>query len=94
MRGKRGVIRRDWGLYVLADSNAHNAGDHSQHVYSVAFEARELWGKDAPRRDTLRIDLWDDYLEADSSGAKRASKKSTPSARAQLEKKSRGKKTS
>jgi nitrile hydratase len=81
VRGKRGVIHRDWGVYVLADSNAHHAGDHSQHVYSVAFDARELWGKDAPRRDKLHIDLWDDYLDADSPKVKRATKKSTPSAR-------------
>jgi nitrile hydratase beta subunit len=66
VRGKRGVIHRDWGAYVFADSNAHNGGDRVQHVYSVTFEARELWGKDAPRHDTLRIDLWEDYLDADS----------------------------
>ena len=66
VRGKRGVIHRDWGVYVLADSNAHHVGDRAQHVYSVTFSARELWGKDAPPRDTLRIDLWEDYLEADS----------------------------
>jgi len=81
VRGKRGVIHRDWGVYVLADSNAHNAGDHSQHVYSVVFEARELWGNDAPRRDKLHIDLWEDYLEADTSGAKLVARKSVRSKR-------------
>jgi nitrile hydratase beta subunit len=76
VRGKRGVIHRDWGVYVFADTNAHHAGDHSQHVYSVAFEARELWGNGVPRRDKLHIDLWEDYLEADSpvkSGVKKSS---------------------
>src|ERR1700683_5156117 len=87
VRGKRGVIHRDWGVYVLADSNAHNAGDHSQHVYSVAFEARELWGNEAPRRDKLNIDLWEDYLEANPSSAKRTVKKSRPSVRAKRGKK-------
>ncbi len=67
VRGKRGVIYRDWGVYVFADSNAHNAGERRQHVYSVAFKARELWGKDAPPRDTLRIDLWEDYLDSDAA---------------------------
>ncbi len=70
VRGKRGVIHRDWGVYVFADSNAHQAGDRAQHVYSVTFAARELWGKDAPARDTLRIDLWEDYLEADPKNTK------------------------
>jgi len=75
VRGKRGVIHRDWGVYVFPDTNAHHAGDHSQHVYSVVFDARELWGNDAPRRDKLHIDLWEDYLEA-VSRLKRVVKKS------------------
>jgi nitrile hydratase len=75
VRGKRGVIERDWGVYVFADSNAHHGGDRAQHVYSVSFSARELWGKDAPNNDTLRIDLWEDYLERGSTKAKPAKKK-------------------
>ncbi len=82
VRGKRGVIHRDWGTYVFADSNAHHAGEREQHVYSVTFQARELWGKDAPAHDSLRIDLWEDYLEADPAAkAKAAKKKSAPLAR-------------
>ena len=77
VRGKRGVIHRDWGTYVFADSNAHQAGDREQHVYSVTFEARELWGNDVPRRDTLRIDLWEDYLTADPAASKPAKKKAS-----------------
>jgi nitrile hydratase subunit beta len=87
VRGKRGVIHRDWGTYVFADSNAHHGGERAQHVYSVTFEARELWGKDAPSRDTLRIDLWEDYLEADSANTKPAQKKSAPIARSKRGKK-------
>ncbi len=67
VRGRRGVIRRDWGVYVFADSNAHGAGKNPQHVYSVEFAARELWGSEAPARDVVRIDLWEDYLEPDST---------------------------
>ncbi|MBM3626776.1 MAG: nitrile hydratase subunit beta, partial [Alphaproteobacteria bacterium] len=33
-------------------------------LYSVRFDARELWGADAPRRDAVFIDLWEPYLEA------------------------------
>jgi hypothetical protein len=33
-------------------------------VYSVRFEARELWGPDASPIDTVYVDLWDDYLDA------------------------------
>jgi len=87
VRGKRGVIHRDWGVYVFADSNAHHAGQRAQHVYSVTFEARELWGNGAPRKDTLRIDLWEDYLEADSSKTKAAKKKSSSVTRSKSGKK-------
>jgi nitrile hydratase len=30
----------------------------------VRFTARELWGPLASPRDTVCVDLWDDYLEA------------------------------
>jgi len=64
VRAKRGVIRHDWGVYVFPDSNAHGGGPRAQHVYSVAFKARELWGDDANPRDTILVDLWEDYLIA------------------------------
>ena len=38
-------------------------GPKRQHVYSVRFAARELWGEQASPRDFVYIDLWDDYLE-------------------------------
>jgi nitrile hydratase len=62
-RGKIGVIVRDHGVYVFPDSNAHFRGEKRQHVYSVRFGARELWGADASPRDSVHLDLWDDYLE-------------------------------
>ena len=63
VRGKSGVIARDWGVFVYPDTNAHRAGTKPQHCYSVAFDARELWGKSANRRERVYIDLWEDYLE-------------------------------
>ena len=61
-RGKRGVIERDHGVFAFPDTSAHNQGAKPQHVYSVRF-ARELWRRHAAARDTLRLDLWDDYLD-------------------------------
>jgi len=68
-RGRVGVIDRDHGVYVFPDTHALPPGDpHSgkkpQHCYSVRFEARALWGAQAPARDAVYIDLWDDYLDA------------------------------
>jgi nitrile hydratase subunit beta len=62
-RGKTGVIVRDHGVYVFPDTNAHFQGEKRQHVYSVRFTARELWGGGASQRDSVYIDMWDDYLE-------------------------------
>jgi nitrile hydratase len=77
VRGKAGVVARDWGVFVFADTNAHHAGTKPQHCYSVAFDARELWGKSASARERVHIDLWEDYLEpiASKSKAKRPTSK-------------------
>ena len=70
VRGKRGVVARDWGVFVFPDANAHHAGTKPQHCYSVEFEARELWGKSGNARERLLIDLWEDYLEPVAAQAK------------------------
>jgi nitrile hydratase beta subunit len=62
-RGRQGIVDRDHGVYVFPDTTAHDAGENPQHVYSVRFSARELWGQQASPRDAVYIDLWDDYLE-------------------------------
>jgi nitrile hydratase len=63
-RGKAGVIERDHGVFVFPDTNAVGLGEKPQHVYSVRFTARELWGEQARPADTVCLDMWDDYLEA------------------------------
>jgi nitrile hydratase subunit beta len=62
-RGKVGTIHRDHGVFVFPDTNAHFLGEKPQHVYSVRFAARELWGEQAAAQDSVYIDRWDDYLE-------------------------------
>jgi nitrile hydratase subunit beta len=62
-RGKVGTIGRDHGVYLFPDTNAHFQGEKRQHVYSVRFSARELWGEHASVRDSVHLDMWDDYLE-------------------------------
>jgi nitrile hydratase len=61
-RGKLGTIMRDYGVFVFPD--ADGLGEMPQHVYSVRFEARELWGNAASQSDSVYVDLWDDHLEA------------------------------
>jgi nitrile hydratase subunit beta len=62
-RGRRGVIDRDHGVFVFADTNAMNQYRKPQHCYSVRFNAQELWGPAASARDRVYIDLWDDHLD-------------------------------
>ena len=62
-RGKEGVIVRDHGVFVFPDTNAEFTGEKPQHVYSVRFAARELWGDQASPRDFVHLDMWDDYLD-------------------------------
>jgi nitrile hydratase len=64
VRGKAGVIDRDHGVFIFPDTNAVFAGKTPQHLYSVQFTAREIWGADAAGTDKVYVDMWDHYLEA------------------------------
>lgn len=63
-RGHHGTIEMVHGNHVFPDAAA--AGDHdaAQALYCVRFDARELWGEDGHGRDSVRVDLWESYLEA------------------------------
>lgn len=62
-RGKRGVVDRDFGVYVFPDTSAMTRDPKPQHLYSVRFAARELWGAEAAARDSVYVNLWDDHLD-------------------------------
>jgi nitrile hydratase subunit beta len=62
-RGKTGAVQVDHGVFVLPDTNAHFKGENPQHLYSVRFTARELWGESASPKDSVNLDMWDDYLD-------------------------------
>jgi nitrile hydratase subunit beta len=62
-RGKTGVIEAVRNGYVLPDTNAHGRGENPEWVYTVAFDARELWGGEADPTLTVSIDAWENYLE-------------------------------
>ena len=54
-RGRMGTVERDQGVYVFPDTNVYSLGDKPQHVYSVRFSARELWGSQAaPSKSSVR----------------------------------------
>jgi nitrile hydratase len=61
-RGKRGVIHCCHGIHVFPDTHAHGQGEQPQPLYSVRFDARELWGESAESNQAVHIDLWESYL--------------------------------
>ena len=62
LRGQAGVIVRHHGAHVFPDSNAAGLGEDPRHLYTVRFEAAELWGNSS--RDLVHADLWEPYLAA------------------------------
>ena len=62
-RGKTGKIVLDHGVFLFPDTNSQFLGEKRQHVYSVQFAACELWGEAASPKDSVHLDMWDDYLE-------------------------------
>jgi nitrile hydratase subunit beta len=62
-RGRVGVVELLHGAHVFPDTSAHGRGEQPDWLYTVAFDARELWGRDADPASTVSIDAWEAYLE-------------------------------
>jgi nitrile hydratase subunit beta len=62
VRGHIGVVELIQPAAVLPDTNAHFLGEYPQHVYSVRFGSRELWGADAEPA-MVTAELYESYLE-------------------------------
>jgi len=63
VRGRVGVVQEYHGAHVFPDLSAKGVRA-GRHLYSVRFEASELWGENAERNGAVYVDLWEDYLEA------------------------------
>jgi nitrile hydratase len=65
-RGKLGAIYSDNGVYASqdTDTNGQRLGDFPQHVFTVKFSSRELWGDAGHDKDSIFVDMWEDYIEA------------------------------
>ncbi|CAN7447339.1 nitrile hydratase subunit beta [Pararhizobium sp. LjRoot238] len=62
-RAKTGVVEAVQGSFVFPDDNAHGKGENPQWVYTVVFDASEIWGEGADPSLTVSIDAWESYLE-------------------------------
>ena len=63
-RDKLGTIEAVRGHHVFPDAHAHGGGERPQWLYTVAFDARALWGEDADPTLTVSIDAFEPYLDA------------------------------
>ena len=62
VRGRTGVVTRLDGEWNLPDVEAHSPARVPQTLYSVRFDAAELWGE-GEEGVAVNVDLWDSYLE-------------------------------
>jgi nitrile hydratase subunit beta len=61
--GKPGVVSAHLGTTLYPDALAVGRREPPQHLYTVAFEGRDLFGDDADHGTEVRIDLYESYLE-------------------------------
>lgn len=63
VRGRVGEIVAAHGGYVFPDTSAVGAGEKPEHLYTVKFDASELWSDLAEYKGANHIDLWESYLQ-------------------------------
>lgn len=62
-RGCEGVIEAVHGVHVFPDTNARGDGEQPTWLYGVAFKGTNVWGPDSDPKVSLRLDLWEPYLD-------------------------------
>lgn len=63
VRGHTGVVEIVQPAAVFPDTRAHLQSENPQHVYSVRFDSRDLWGPDADAF-AVTVEMFESYLEA------------------------------
>jgi nitrile hydratase beta subunit len=58
---KVGTIERVHGAHVFPDTNAHDLGEQPQWLYTVVFDATDVW-PDAEAGNRVSVDAWEPYL--------------------------------
>jgi nitrile hydratase len=62
IRRATGTISDHRGTFTYPDDNAHGKST-AQPLYSVAFDANQLWEHTNQQTHTIYLDLWEPYLE-------------------------------
>ncbi|WP_299935378.1 nitrile hydratase subunit beta [uncultured Pelagimonas sp.] len=61
--GVEGEVILSHGCHVLPDASAHRLGEQPEPLYTVVFDAGDLWGEPERAGDEVTCDLWQSYLE-------------------------------
>lgn len=62
LRGRVGTIMSHHGPHVFPDTSYRMEGEVAQHLYTVNFSGREIWGDDAEPGHSVSAELWESYL--------------------------------
>lgn len=62
-RGRCGTVVRQHGAHVFPDTHAMGQGPQPQWLYTVRFQAQQLWGTDTSAAEVY-VDCWEPYLQA------------------------------
>jgi nitrile hydratase len=62
-RGRVGVVEAVRGCHVFPDSVTTGRGEDPQWLYTVVFEARELWGEHADPALKVSVEAFEPYLQ-------------------------------
>ncbi|MGI3170078.1 nitrile hydratase subunit beta [Pseudooceanicola sp. C21-150M6] len=62
-RGKPGRVEAVQGYHLYADASAQGEGDVAHWLYTISFDAVDLWGARGVKGDSVTIDAWEPYID-------------------------------
>lgn len=62
VQGKVGTVTHLHGVHVFPDANAAGGGEAPEWLYTVRFDAVDLFGPEADPTVSVSVDAWDSYL--------------------------------
>jgi nitrile hydratase len=63
VRGCVGIVTVAQGGFPLPGAQAQGRYDVAEHLYTVRFDAREVWGRSAEASCAFYLDLFESYME-------------------------------
>ncbi|WP_111510850.1 nitrile hydratase subunit beta [Mycobacterium kyogaense] len=74
VRGRTGEIMAHHGAFIYPDTAGNGLGENPEHVYTIAFSSKELWGADfGDPNASVCFDVWEPYIELATTAGEGAS---------------------